>query len=77
MNPMIPLFVTLQTFVQDRVEQLKERHDRGASALEYGALIIVAALIVGILYTAINTTVRTKITEAITSLFSPGGAAST
>lgn len=42
MNPMIPLFVTLQTFVQDRVEQLKERHDRGASALEYGALIIVA-----------------------------------
>ena len=76
MNPMIPLFVTLQTFVQDRAEQLRDRRDRGASALEYGALIVVAALIVGILYSLIDGTVRTKISEAITSLFNPKGAAS-
>ncbi|XRQ11804.1 hypothetical protein ACN3XK_13215 [Actinomadura welshii] len=73
MNSLIPLYITLQGFVQDRVERLRERDDRGVSALEYGALIIVAALVVGILYGLINDTVKDKVSTAITDLFSPGG----
>jgi Flp pilus assembly pilin Flp len=76
MNPIVPLYSTLQMFVQDRFEQVRERTDRGASGLEYGALIVLAALIIGILFSAINGTVRTSITQAITDLFNPGGAAS-
>ncbi|GAA0569817.1 DUF4244 domain-containing protein [Actinomadura livida] len=76
MNSLIPLYVTLQTFVQDRAERLKERSDRGVSALEYGALIVVAALVVGILYSLINGSVRTSVSNAITKLFNPGGGGS-
>ncbi|MEU8801499.1 hypothetical protein [Spirillospora sp. NPDC048819] len=76
MNSLIPLYVTLQTFVQDRAQQLKDRHDRGVSALEYGALIVVAALVVGILYGLINDTVKEKVSTAISDLFNPGGGSS-
>ncbi|WP_433327554.1 hypothetical protein [Spirillospora sp. CA-294931] len=75
MNALIPLYVTLQTFVQDRAEQLQERRergDRGASALEYGALIAVAAVVIAILYGAINGTFAKKVGEAVENLFKGG-----
>ncbi|RFU37299.1 hypothetical protein DZF91_33585 [Actinomadura logoneensis] len=78
MNALIPLYVTLQTFVQDRAEQvgrqIRERQDAGVSALEYGALIVVAAVVVGILYGLVNGSVRQNVTQAINKLFNPGSA---
>lgn len=71
-NTLIPLYVTLQTFVQGRVEKLQER-DRGASALEYGALILVGAAIIAVLWTAFNSNVKTQVSDAIKNMFTSGG----
>ncbi|MFC0037858.1 hypothetical protein [Actinomadura rayongensis] len=56
---LIPLYVTLHTFVLDRVERLAENAgrarrngDRGASLIEYAALLVLVAAIVGALYKA-------------------------
>lgn len=76
MYSIIPLCANVQTFVQGRFEQLKDRNDRGVSALEYGALIVVAALVVGILYSLINESVRDSVSTAISDLFSPEGGGS-
>ncbi|MGK5554980.1 Flp family type IVb pilin [Actinomadura kijaniata] len=70
MNPIIPLYVTLQTFVQDRVEQVKERSDRGASAIEYGALLVVSAVVIGVLVSIANTEFKTAVTGKIKEVFS-------
>ncbi|MEU5880324.1 hypothetical protein [Spirillospora sp. NPDC047279] len=75
MNPIIPLYVTLQTFVQDRVQRMKDE-DRGASAIEYAALILVAGVIIVALIAAVNNTVLPKMGEAITNMFNGGGGSS-
>jgi Flp pilus assembly pilin Flp len=76
MNPIIPLYVTITTFVQGRVEKFRE--DRGASAVEYGALIILAAAIIGALWASgVVTTLGSKTKTAVDSLFSGGGGGST
>lgn len=73
MNPLIPLYVTLQTFVQDRVERLREHSDRGVSALEYAGLaIIVGAVFTGIVGMGIPGQVKSLMGSAITSIFSGG-----
>ena len=49
MNPMVPLFVTLSTLVEDKTKRIRKRYigdDRGASIVEYIALLFIVALIV-------------------------------
>ncbi|WP_018655762.1 Flp family type IVb pilin [Actinomadura flavalba] len=69
MNPMIPLYVTLQTFVHGRVEAIKERQERGASAIEYAALILVAGVIIVALIAAAKDTVVPRVEAAIKKMF--------
>ncbi|MFI6517204.1 Flp family type IVb pilin [Spirillospora sp. NPDC050679] len=71
MNPIIPLYVTLQTFIHGRVDQMKERmDDRGASAIEYGALLVVSAVVIGVLVGIANSEFKTAVTGKIKEIFS-------
>ncbi|MEU4827529.1 DUF4244 domain-containing protein [Actinomadura sp. NPDC023710] len=83
MNQIIPLYVTAQTFVQDRadgvqeraagvIRELRERRDRGATGIEYAALILVAAAVIGVLIAVVNSTLKTQFTNAINNLFGGG-----
>lgn len=76
MNSLIPLYVTLSTFVSNRVERVKSRHeDRGASMIEYGALLIlVSAIIAALLASNIDDTIKTKVTELVNEIFGGGKA---
>ena len=70
MNPLIPLVVTLQTFVHDRVERLRSEDDRGAGIVEYGALLVLAGALVAVLFEAgLVDKLGTAVKEAITQLF--------
>ena len=73
MNAMIPLYVTLSTFVQDKAARVQKRYvgdDRGASIIEYVALLFVVALIVAAIHAAnIDKTVQKKAGEALTKIF--------
>lgn len=71
MNPIIPLVVTMQTFMYGRFERLKERSDRGAGMVEYGALIILVAAILAVLLkdNAIGKAVKDGITNAMKQVF--------
>ena len=52
---------------------LKERREAGATGLEYAGMIAVAALVVALIWTAIQGSgIEGKISEAIDKLFSPG-----
>jgi Flp pilus assembly pilin Flp len=76
MNLLIPTYVVVTNFVADRVEAVKTRHkERGASMIEYGALLILIAAIVGaVMALNIHQTVGKKVQEAITNIFKgPGG----
>lgn len=74
MNGLIPLYVTLSTFMHDRVERLKSREDRGAQGIEYAALIVLAAAIIGILWGAgVFEKVSSGVTTAVTKLFPGSG----
>ncbi|MEX5269439.1 Flp family type IVb pilin [Kocuria sp. CPCC 205292] len=44
---MLPLFITIQTFFTDTIERI-ERNEKGATAVEYGLLLgLVAIVLVG------------------------------
>lgn len=74
MNGLIPLYVTLSTFMDDRVERLKNREDRGAQGIEYAALIVLAAAIIGILWgSGVLGKLTTGVTEAVGKLFPGAG----
>ena len=73
MRSTIPLVVTLQNFVQNRIELLKENRDRGASAIEYAGLILIAGVIIVFLVDAANDTIVPRITDAISEIFTDGG----
>lgn len=73
MRPILPLVVTLQTFVQGRIERLKENRDRGASAIEYAGLILIAGVIIVFLVTFAKNTIVPKITTALNNIFNGGG----
>ncbi|MBW8484957.1 hypothetical protein, partial [Actinomadura parmotrematis] len=72
MNPLLPVLVSLETFLRDRIEARAERDDRGASAFEYAALIVVAAAIIGFLFTLIPG-VKDAVSKAIDTMFKGGG----
>ena len=45
---MLSFFVTLQSFIADRIE----RDDKGATAVEYGLMVVlIAAVIIGVVST--------------------------
>ena len=73
MTRMLPLYVTLSTFVQDKVGRVQRRYagaDRGASIIEYVALLFVIALIVAAIHAAnIDKTVQTKAGDALNKIF--------
>jgi Flp pilus assembly pilin Flp len=73
MNRMIPLYVTLSSFVQHKAARVQKRYigdDRGASIIEYVALLFVVALIVAAIHAAkIDETVKNKTTDALNKIF--------
>lgn len=73
MNRMIPLYVTLSTFVQGKAERVRNRYtgeDRGASIIEYVALLFVVALIVAAIHAAkIDERVKNKAGDALNKIF--------
>lgn len=84
MDPILSLYVPTQTFVQDRAEDvsnyvrkriqdIRSGEDRGASAIEYAGLILIAGVIIVFLIGAANNTIKPKITEAINNIFGGGG----
>jgi Flp pilus assembly pilin Flp len=73
MNALIPIVVTLQNFVLDRVERFNEREDRGAGLVEYGALLVLAAAILAALKASgVVTKLGTATTTALNDLFGAG-----
>ncbi len=77
MNPMIPLFVTLSTFVGDQAKRIQKRYtgdDRGASIVEYIALLFIVALIVAAVHgSGIDQTIKSKAVAAVNKVFSSAG----
>jgi Flp pilus assembly pilin Flp len=71
MNPLIPLYVTATTFFQEKVDRLGELHkDKGASLIEYAALLVLVAAIVTALFAAgIISKLTTAVTAALTKIF--------
>jgi Flp pilus assembly pilin Flp len=75
MNRLIPLYVTLSTFVSNRAERMKSREDRGASMIEYGALLIlISAIIAALIASDIDGIIGTKVKELVNQIFSGGQA---
>ncbi|MES9543180.1 MULTISPECIES: hypothetical protein [unclassified Actinomadura] len=65
-----PLYVTLQTFVLDRIERVRNDSDKGASLIEYAALLVLVGAIVAALYAAgIVGKLDTAVTNALTKIF--------
>ena len=55
------------------IATLRDRREAGATGLEYAGMIAVAALVVALIWGAINgADVTGKVSTAITDLFSPG-----
>lgn len=77
MNPMVPLFVTLSTLVEDKTKRIRKRYigdDRGASIVEYIALLFIVALIVAAVHgSGIDKTIQSKAVAAVNKVFSSAG----
>lgn len=77
MNAIIPMYVHTTNFVSDRVEAIKNRYedrDRGANLVEYAGLIVLAAIILGLLYAAVQASgLQSKITGALNNIFTGKG----
>lgn len=73
MRPILPLVVTLQSFVEGRLEQFKENRDRGASAIEYAGLILIAGVIIVFLVGYATKTIVPTITNKLGAIFGGGG----
>lgn len=75
MNSLIPLYVTTSNFVAGRVERLKSREDRGASMIEYGALLIlISAIIAALIASDIDGIIGKKVKELVNQIFQGGQA---
>ncbi|MFA1545099.1 hypothetical protein [Actinomadura chokoriensis] len=69
MNPTY-FYVTLQTFVMDRVDKIREDRERGASLIEYAALLVLVGAIVAALYAAgIIKKLDSAVSGALTKIF--------
>jgi hypothetical protein len=75
MRVILPAYVATTNFVADRAERLKNRDDRGVEMVEWMAMLLVIAAIVGVLAsTDIGDQIKEKITEAIDKIFEKGEA---
>lgn len=73
MNSLIPLYVTMRSFVEDRVERFRRPEDRGAGVVEYAAMLVLAgALVVALMETNIDTELKEAVQEALGDLFGGG-----
>jgi Flp pilus assembly pilin Flp len=73
MNQIVRTYVTVHSFIHSRVERFKDPNDRGASAVEYAALIILAAALIGALYASgVVSTASTKVSSAVNAIFNGG-----
>ena len=74
MSRMILFYVTCAALVRDTAERAQRRYDgkdRGASMVEYAALIVLAgAIFVALDKAGIISTVKDKTSQAISDLFS-------
>ncbi|GAA4365975.1 hypothetical protein AB0C69_18595 [Actinomadura sp. NPDC048032] len=84
MSPILPLYVHTETFmrnraddVQDfvrtRIARIRDAEDRGASAIEYAGLVLIAGIIIVFLITAAKSTIKPKVEGAINEIFGGGG----
>lgn len=75
MNVMIPMYVHSTNFIDDRVNAIKEHYadrDRGANLIEYAGLIVLAAFIIGLIFAAVKAVhLNTKLSTAVSKIFSP------
>jgi Flp pilus assembly pilin Flp len=76
MNPMISLYVISSNFVADRRERMKSQYgDRGASMIEYGALLIlISAIIAALIASDIDGIIGKKVKELVNQIFQGGQA---
>jgi Flp pilus assembly pilin Flp len=74
---MIPFFVILSTLVEDNAKRIQKRYvgdDRGASIVEYIALLFIVALIVAAVHgSGIDQTIKSKAVSAVNKVFSSAG----
>lgn len=77
MSVMVPLYIHTTNFAFSTVDMVKSRaaavkshySDRGASALEYVGLVLIAALILGALWAVFNALgLQTKIQNAVNQI---------
>lgn len=77
MNTMIPMYVYTTNFISDRVEVIKGHYtdrDRGANLVEYAGLIVLAAIILGLVYGAINAaSLKDNLTKVMSHILSGKG----
>lgn len=70
MKALVPLFITLQTFVADRVERLQADKDKGAGVVEYAALLFLVGTLVAALYASgLATKFDNAVKQAVEHLF--------
>lgn len=81
MSVMVPLYVHTTNIVASATDMVKSRAaavkahytDRGASALEYVGLVVIAAFVIGILYTVFqNAGLKDVITNKINAILNTG-----
>lgn len=75
MNAMIPMYVYTTNFLHDRIEAVKEHQknqERGASAIEYVGVIVLAAVIIGGIAWAIRQfNIGDTVQKALKAIFQP------
>jgi cbb3-type cytochrome oxidase subunit 1 len=74
MKAILPAYVAATNFIADRKSQLKQRDDRGAEFVEWGAMLLVIAAIVAVLVgsTDIQDAIETGIKDAVDLVFEKG-----
>lgn len=71
MKVILPAYVATTNYVADRKRQLIERSDRGVELVEWGAMLVLIAAIVGFLLSSsqVKETVGKKVKEAVENVF--------
>jgi len=76
MNALIPAYVYSTNFIINRVDDaknLKQRmDDRGAGFVEYAALVVLAALVLGVIGAFLPDAIKKGISDTLTSIWGGG-----
>ena len=68
---MLAFLIAAQTFVADRFDK---KNDRGATAVEYGLMVALIAVVIIVAVTAIGTNLTTVFNDVAAELTGVGGA---